>query len=410
MTTAEALGRIDRHRRGPRATRLSSDAAKKLLTTWIVGGLAVLVFCLRPSAIGEANSFLVSILMSILVGAYLLMNGSRLAFRPPVTASTQLLLLMVVLVQVTLQASAAGGVFAVDAPKGLAMSLISTLALLIAVSSPRNARIFFSSLCVIVLIVCASTVVTAVLMAIGVRWTSLVIGHNNQTAYGNLSILFPYTLSYNLAPTPFGIVPRLSGLFREPGILPPFACWAAAYAHLRKWPLIFSLTALAASVASLSTLGVPLAAYTGSLILLRRMGLRTWPALGIVTAAALAAWPIIYGLEYVGLGAKIRSQTGSFEARRDAIATALSASNMVFGDGPSLNYLRDATVNLIGRIRSIGVFGFGILLTAHVLPWRTSIFVIGASTLVMTCLITQPIAGDAAVIAVCLSWTAFERR
>lgn len=376
----------------------------------VVGLMAVLVFCLRPSAVGEIYSFQVSILLVCLIVVYLLVNRDGFRFSPSPIAICQLALVFIVVFQVAAHAAAAGGDFAVNAPKALAMSIAAVGALFIAVINEKNSRIFFSALAALILLICLSTVITSLILMFGVRWTSIIVDVNDQTVYGKLNVLFPYTLSFNIVPTPFGLQPRLSGLFREPGILPPFACWAAAYAHLRRWPLAISAVALGGSIVSLSTLGVPLAAFTGALIMLRRLGLGTWSALGIVTLLGLFTWPVLYALDNVGLKDKIQSQAGSFEARRDAIFTALSGANLLFGDGPSLNYTRDATVNLIGNTRSIGVFGVVVMLTAHALPFWKSIFVIGVLPMVATFLITQPIAGDAAVLAISLSWTAFTRR
>lgn len=379
------------------------------LSDAIVSTIAVLILFLRPSTIGEVYSLQVSIMMLGAIAVYWIVNVRGVEVDIPPLASAQILLLLVIIIQAALHAAGSDQVFAADAMKALAMGVVTVAGLFIAILNVRNSRIFFSTLCIVVLISCASVVVSSGLMAVGVRWVSLVVGINDQTSYGPLKILFPYTLSFNLASTPFGVMPRLSGFFREPGILPPFACWAAAYVHMRRWPLILSFMALAASIASLSTLGLPLAAFTGAMILLNRMGFKAPVALGVVVFVAILIWPILYSLDYIGLESKIASQEGSYEARRDAIYTAFSGSNIMFGDGPSLNYLRNDTVNLIGRIRIIGIFGFIVMLLAHALPVRKEIFLIGVIPMVGTFLITQPIAGSAGVFAVCLSWVAFRR-
>jgi hypothetical protein len=377
-------------------------------THLILGGLAVSILCLRPSFIGQVYSFQASLALVALVAAHIIINAKHFSFEKNYLAYAQILSLTLVIFQWLMISMLAGGDFAQYAMKGLPMSLVAIAALSIVISNNLYTRIFFDAFCAVIVISSVFTAICFVLMACGVHWENLIIGTSQETQYGPIQILFPPTVSANFAATPFGELKRLSGIFREPGVLPPFACWAAAYAHFRRWPLPLSIVALAASAASLSTIGVPLALWTGALIFLNRLGLST--SYAILTTLVLAAlfWPIVYSLEFIGLESKIHSQTGSYEVRMDAIETALSAKNIVFGDGPSLGYDENATVNLIGRIRSVGFFGFAFALAPYFFAINKPIFYFGLAPMIATVLFSQPIANDIPAFAICLSWAALE--
>lgn len=372
----------------------------------LVSLMAVCILCLRPSMIGELYSLQASALLCVLVAVYFGVSGGRFLIGGWTLAYAQLTIFAIALLQWFILSAGAGGIFADYALKGLPMSVATVIAIFIAISNPSNARVFFDTLAIVILASCACVVITFTLMAVGVPWHSLVYGNIQGTSYSVANVMFPFTFAGNLTITPFGILQRCSGIFREPGVLPAFACWSAGYAFLRKWPLWASAIALAASVASFSTLGLPLAAFTGAMIILRRAKIPTLLSLGIVGVLGLIAFPIFNNLEFFGLDSKLRSRPESFVARTNAIQTGFSARNMVFGDGPTLNGGADDAVNLIGRTRFIGVFGVLAALAPYFLVMGKDIFLVGLIPIVGAILVSQPIANDAPAFVICLSWIA----
>lgn len=388
-----------------RVSKLKNYLASSPNWIFLVVGATCLI-CLRPHAFGQLYSLQISAILAFSLVAFVVLSLNSLVFKVNPMMLLQVMLYSSLVIHLTVLAALSGGSFAVDGLKALMMSCVAIAALVMFLSGIRSARVFYNTVFIVLFVSCASIILTWLLIIIGFSKPELVVGRLSDPALGSLSVFFPFSLANGIALSPIGVMPRLTGFFREPGLLPAFACWAAAYAHLRKWPIIFSIVPLVASVCSLSTLGLPLAAYTGSLIALRRVGLGTFSALSIVSILAAVIWPILYSLEYFGLDGKIRSQSGSYDARAGAIRTAFDAQNILFGDGFSSNRLSDATVNSIGRIKESGIFGFVLTVLSTCLPMMSNIFIIGLVPMVITFLFSQPIGTDVTVFMLFLSWTA----
>lgn len=276
------------------------------------------------------------------------------------------------------------------------------------IASEQRLRSFFDTLARIIIGLSASTIITIILLVVGfslgqLAYTRLDYGYPQPAG----TILFPFSMVYNFAPTPFGLLPRLSGGFREVGIFPAFACWAAAYAAFRRWSILSISLCLGAAVASFSTLGAMLALVTLGGILAKFSRIPSWVLFIAAPILGVAAVAITYNLPYIGLGYKYTQVNASFSERQYATETALNIPNPLLGADDS--GVRNIGINLISSISTIGIIGVVIVLVG-MLPAvrRMKYFVAALLPLTITAVFSQPIATEPLFLLLFISWRVFD--
>lgn len=380
------------------------------MPTTLAAILGVLVFVLRPTAIGEVYSFPLAAAIAAIAVALLLSNMGRAQLQVFRHLSPQISLFLLIVFYVSARNLVSGGTAAENGVKFFFISLSGALALAAVSLNAVTQRKFFDTLAFLVIMSCISVTITFLLISTGLKATSIRIFHFSYTYINRGDVLFPFTFSFNEVKSWLGPAPRLSGIFREPGILPAFACWAAAYAHFRKWPFAVSVIALVGSAFSLSSFGVPFALYTGALLTMAKLRIRTPVALVSLAALGVLAWPIIYGVGNagVGIGGKIASDSISFRERMYLIELAFSAKNIVFGDGTSGLYRANEGISLFSQIRIYGLVYFASILGLYAFAAKNMrLLLYGLVPAFVTVLISQPIALDVPLVAIFMSYAVF---
>lgn len=381
-------------------------------TSFVVIALACAIANLRPTAIGGTYSFQVCCVILLLLVA-LVFQAERGKFKVDLEPQMAAQLGIFVLIVCYLFARSAFSLnfHGEESPKAFLISVVFLIALFIVTSIRRFTTLFFDTFASVVIASSASLIITFGLIAAGSRVSSLIIFKIDLAGYGGNfgSFAFPLTAVANEVSGWFGSTPRLSGIFREPGVFPPFACWAATYAFLRGWRTIFVAMPLVASMLSLSTIG-PLSLFTGAILVLYRLRFQPITALIIIIAVGSLIWPALYTMEYIGLAAKINSKSGSFEERSILFTEALNVENLWFGDGFGWGSVSSTEgISLVSQLRVYGLFYFVLVIALYFLTSRNMrLWIPGCLPALLAVIFSQPISVEPAFLMIFFSWSAFQ--
>lgn len=282
--------------------------------------------------------------------------------------------------------------------------LIGAFAGFVLIADRARLQIFFDVLAAALVVVSCSVLVTLALIVSGRGVSQLGVG---VFSYGYPppagAILFPFSMIYNYAPTWVGMLPRLSGCFREVGIFPAFACWAAGYASFRGWRLPFVFICLAACALSFSSLGVMLALMTAVGVVAARMKLPWW-AYVFAPVAVFLIVTATYDLPYIGIGYKYRFVSDSYAERMNAMQ--IVGDNLLFGGDPDN---RNAGINLISAVSVYGLVGVALLVGTTLLATRRiQFFAAVLAAPFAVALFSEPIAQEPLFVLLFVSWRVFE--
>ncbi|AMA59748.1 hypothetical protein BCCGELA001_28125 [Bradyrhizobium sp. CCGE-LA001] len=394
-------------------TRRPSEASKDRPdrgTKFVVIALSLAIANLRPTAIGGTYSFQVCCAILFLLTALVFRaERGRLRVDLEPQLATQLGIFVLIVCYVFVRSAFSLYFHSEDSPKAFLISVAFLMVLLVVMSIRSITTLFFDTFAFTVIASAASLIATFSLLAAGWPVTSLVLFKIDLATYradfGNIA--FPFTVVANEISGWFGSMPRLSGIFREPGIFPPFACWAATYAFLRGWRGIFVIIPLVASLLSFSTIGT-LSFFTGAMLILYRFHFRPLAAFLTILAVGIFIWPALYTIEYIGLEAKISSQSGSFAERYILISEAFNVENLWFGDGFGWGNLASAEgISLLSQLRVYGVFYFVCVITLYLVTCRNMrLWIPGCLPAVVAVFFSQPIAVEPAFLMIFFSWSA----
>lgn len=274
-------------------------------------------------------------------------------------------------------------------------------------TNQRRLTAFFDTIARVLIVLSISSLITTFLLISGVSVHALAIG---RLDYGYNApagtILLPFSMLYNYTTTPFGVLPRLSGFFREVGIFPAYACWAAGYAAYRRWSLVSVGACLTAAVASFSTMGAVLALVTVAGLVSRKLRIPNWLVVIGTPALAFIIFAVTYNLPFIGLGYKYTQLNQSYSDRSYATLNALDVPNPLLGSDAT--GLRNVGINLIASISVSGLVGFSIVLVCMLLAARdTRYFSAALLPLAITALFAQPIGTEPLFLLMFLSWKVF---
>ncbi|MFB9950281.1 hypothetical protein ACFFP0_15590 [Rhizobium puerariae] len=361
---------------------------------FLLSVMALAVLCLRPSVIGEVYSIFS---LALLLGAATALFGVSLSTGRVLVPERFAVINITLIYLISLYVLTRTILFmpAIDATdETKAFMIISgfLLAVLLVISNRAYATTFFDALAILVIASSISLTITMVLLLAGIPAYQLTIGKIAYTYANRGDFAFPFTFLYNEVSTPFGVIPRLSGVFREPGIFPLYGCWAAAYAYRRGWPTPIWLVCLFATAACLSSIGAPLALYTGAMIVMIRAGIKPLPALLLLLVVGLLTWQILYTSEYLDLQSKVNSGSGSFEERMYLAEAAFDASNVIFGDGYGFSIFTTGPISLVAAIRVFGlVFFVGFLICYALAAVDLKLWMTGLVPPILGVVFTQPV-------------------
>lgn len=372
---------------------------------------AVAVLCLRPSVVGEVYSTLsCALLAAVTVALFIVALHLQRPLVLEKYSALQLSVLVFIFYYVLLKAVIFMPTYnSVTEFKALFIFLSLAAAALLLLSNRRYATMFFDYFCIILIASCASVVISAMLFVVGFQSYQITYAHLTYTYSTGGDIAFPFTFIFPSATTWLGPIPRMSGIFREPGVFPVYACWAAAYAFQRGWILPISLVCLFSAIVCLSSIGAPLAFYTGAMILLLRVGFRPIPALLTIVVLGLLTWQAVYYSEYFGIAAKINSGSGSFEERQYLAAAALDAQDLIFGDGFGFSIFTTGPISLVAAIRVFGLVYYSAFILTYILAAAANFrfWLIGLVPAIATVMVAQPVFREPAFIILMLSVAVF---
>ena len=194
---------------------------------------------------------------------------------------------------------------------------------------------------------------------------------------------------------------RFNGLFREPGILPAFSCWAFFYAlhhRLPKWVLV-GLTA--SVVLTFSTAGIALLPMMGVLWVALNKKMRRSARVTLVVAGVILVVAVTFLTPYIGIKQKIESHPGSFDERiRRSIDGLLLLRKYPMGIG-YWNHLEtfrgdNMGITLLAQSGNIGLPGLMLVVLVYFAPLFTRSanpkpYLAAVFPILVTSLFAQPI-------------------
>jgi hypothetical protein len=371
--------------------------------------MGVLVALLRPTAFGEVYSLQIAVLLS---GFLLLIIFMGFSFRDRFDKYFYLQLLIAFLTALYVLVRSGAELYSEtgDLIKGFLLTSIVIGAILAVTQRREFVLKFYDGIACVVIFCCFSITISALLYFAGMRTDSILVATMKYTYEGRGDIVFPFTFIYNPVDTWFGIIPRLSGIYREPGIVPAFASWAIAYVYWRRWNFVFLGFLVSGSILSFSSIGF-LALYPVAIILLGRWRIPPIAAFGMITTALLLAWPTLYLMDIGGIQTKALNGSGSFDERYDQFMAFFDTKNFVFGDGPHWSVYATAGINVLSASRGLGLVYLTLILALVLIPLRNSyMFFTGIVPCIFTVFTSQPIVFSDSMLAVWLSWVVIASR
>lgn len=382
---------------------ISKPATEKYLSI-ILGCLLGLM---RPTAIGEVYSFQLAILATIILGLFFIIQRGRVGIIGSKYLLIQLFLVILLGVYLVCHGFLMAYTSADIVLKMFLLTIVPVMAIVVIVQNTNAVKYFFDGFAIIILVSCVSITISFLLLVAGVGYEQLHVFDFPYTYEGRGYVIFPMSFTFNSVNLGFGYIPRLSGLYREPGVVPAFACWGATYSYLRRWPNWITILFLAGSLFSLSTLGV-VSLYTGALILADRIGIRLRTSLLILALIILTIWPVLYSLEGIGLQTKAESGSGSYEERYEQFYAFFDIDNFLFGDGPNWSIYSTSSINILAASRTYGAVFFALVIA--IISFSTLhrfMFVAAFLPFIFVVLTAQPIVFEASVLVIWFSWIRF---
>lgn len=380
------------------------QVSKEKFESVLFAVMGITLALMRPSAIGEVYSFYLALACLVCVFLFIVVNDGSLKVADNPLFLIQSVILFFLALYMMLHSLLKGYASIFDGVKIFLLIVLPIIVMLVASQRVDGLKWLLDAFSVTILISCISIVVSFFLLLGGLGHESLHVMDFQYTYEGRGYVIFPITFTFNLVDMGFGLVPRLSGLFREPGVVPAFACWGAAYAYVRGWPLWVVLIFIMGGLLSLSSLGF-LCLLTGFFILADRLKIDYRKSIPFMVLVALMIWPLIYGLEGIGIGAKAESGSESFNERYEQFFAFFESKDYIFGDGPGWSIYETSAINLLAASRTYGgVYLFLTLLLISFSVVNRKLFFMAYMPMVFVVFTAQPIVLETAVLVVWLSW------
>jgi hypothetical protein len=387
-------------------------------------GLVLNLFLMRPSALGERYTMLGVLIAPALAGLYLFHTRRVTRYTTPLLRSETGGLLTLIAVYWLYM-----GPVSIFSDKSQLLwtmyELVTTTIVVVSYSAillDVNAnRLFFRQLCSIVALLGLSSCVTVLLtFYLGSKdslylFTMAVKGYaddetNAQLATG--AIYFPFSMLYGGYTSGLVSFDRYCAFFREAGIYQAVACFCLIHEALTRRSRIVVAGLVGGVVCAFSTLGITLLAISAGLIFLlsgaanRRM---LAPRLVATMLFVGLAWPVALYTPYIGLKDKEQTHGASVSDRADSVKRSMQRFEAhPFGTGLFSGTELNDGISLLAQLGMLGLFGF----TCQVMilsAWRPGAKVnwakVGAcSPILITALLSQPIAGAPTIYVILLAY------
>lgn len=377
-----------------------------------ISAIGFLVAILRPTIFGEVYSLQISILISIILVYAIFQSFKQKAriFGPNKRIFFQILIYFCLITYILLRMNFSENGDVENYLKSYAISTLFIVAMIFISTKYRFLVIFFDAFCIAVGLTLVSIVISMILLLAGFDMFDLNWIFFEYTYDGAGIVIFPFSMTHNQINTTLGIIPRLSGFYREPGCVPAMACWAATYSYARGWHTSFIVVCLLGGLASLSTLA-PLTIFTAMLLVANKIGVKPVRAFILVCIMVVTLWSTIYSIEYIGLKEKIESGSGSFDERNDQTLALLDIENVIFGDGPGWSKYSTENINILSQSRSYGMLFFILCLYFISFSYNRGsiIFFAGLLPAIFTVFSSQPIMIEHGFVVIFFSWVIFTK-
>jgi hypothetical protein len=367
----------------------------------------ILVVLLRPSAFGEVYSVYLVATLSVVLVVYFAVSG-KLKLSLDQIFMLQSAIVAYLILYANFRDAVSGSLDFDVVLKGIAIDFVAFASIFFAVANRDARKLFFDSMAIVIIAVCFGVIVSFVLQIILGSVNDMIIAKIEYTYARRGDVAFPFTFIFNKVRFGSIFIARMSGIFREPGIVPALACWAAGYAFFRGWGWTPIWIAFLGGIFSLSSMGISLAAICLPLLLAYRLRVSLIGLAIVMGLVAVIGWEFVYTLDGIGIGDKISSGSGSFEARYFIFESAFGGSNYLLGDGKGWSGVNTETINMFGDIRVYGLVYFALMIVV----WmgglrRPRYWLVAIMPSFLTCLFTQPISTTPIMLAIALSWTVF---
>jgi hypothetical protein len=384
-------------------------------------GLVLNVFLMRPAALGQSLSWIAMVVSVVLVGAYLILNRGKQRFTHP-QLRMEMLGLCILVAAYWVYIGPISALFGRSNLEYTIRELVTTVAIVIPyaiflVDAKAN-RTFFRQLCTLISLLGISSLVTVALSFwLGSRdplflFTLNVKGYTDNSLDSTAAVgavYFPLSMLYTDFVSGAVSLDRYCAFFREAGIYQAVACFFFVYEAFtrRSWFVILGL--LSGIILAFSSLGIVLLATTiGLIYLFDSQRLHAGRAVVAVIFISLA-YPLAMYTPFIGLEDKLDTHSTSVSDRSEAIDRGIDAvSRNPVGYGLFSSTGENDGICLISSLGAIGIFGFlcQFLILSGWRPgsrerWRK---VVACSPLLITALVSEPIAGEPMIYIVLMAY------
>jgi hypothetical protein len=373
-------------------------------------GLVLNLFVMRPSALGERYTAIGVLVAPLLTGMYLFHTHRNTRYTTPrLRGETAGLLALTALYWVYI---APVSIFFQRSQLLWTMyELVTTGVIVVSYSAfllDINAnRLFFRQLCNVVALLGLSSCVTVLLTwwlgsKDGLYLFSLAVkgyaDYEQDPRAATGAVYFPLSMLYGGYTSGMVSFDRYCGFFREAGIYQAVACFCMIYEALTRRSWLVMACLVGGIVCAFSTLGVALLALSIGLVVLlsSKSSKRLLVPRMLVTVAVVAmAWPLALYTPYIGLKDKAQTHGASLSDRAGSIERGVAnftANPLGFGlfSGKEEN----DGISLLAQMGMIGLFGFA-----------CQVAILSAcSPLLITALVSQPIAGAPTIYVILLAY------
>lgn len=282
----------------------------------------------------------------------------------------------------------------------------------------RANRLFFRQFCTVVALLGLSSVITVALTSLlGSRlplylFTVTVKGYSEANVDPTATtgaIYFPFSMLYSDYVSGAVKLDRYCAFFREAGIYQAVACFCLAYEAFTRRSKIIMFGLVAGTICAFSSLGIALLALTiGLIYLFTRAQFKIGRALVTLVLVSLV-YPVALYTPYIGLEDKAATHGTSISDRSASISRAIdNAMINPIGYGLYTGKEQNDGICLLAQLGMIGLFGF-VCQVMILSAWRPGTKIdwrkmAACSPLLVTALISQPIAGAPATYVMLMAF------
>jgi hypothetical protein len=231
-------------------------------------------------------------------------------------------------------------------------------------------EVFVYFIALVAISACSTALISAVYPLSELQLTTLALGRSGDAGIDHWEMYFPLTFTNGATWLGNRLLPRVTGVFREPGIFQMYLIMALVISHLKtiKYGRAVRVLVVIALFLTFSSIGYPLAVATAVYVLIvgRRRALLTKVA---VVALAIVALIVVWQFGPLAYQSKVYEHQDTPESRVTAAQNSISAllKHPLLGTGFFVDQPGDLGLEGSSVIASVHMFGLvGLVLYAGV--------------------------------------------